>query len=103
MDKTNPLAVLRKKVADQQALVIGTGKYTDDMRRGATHAYAAVLTWIDELMSPQALPCPFCGCVEVETIVTLVPEWYACCNGCAAKGPLQATEAEARAAWNTRA
>lgn len=48
--------------------------------------------------------CPFCQLQIGPVLYARVgPCWSVLCNSCGAQGPAQYTEAEATAAWNTRA
>lgn len=49
-------------------------------------------------------PCPFCGSDEVRIAVTYAPRWYyGECEECYARTDYFLSQAEAVAAWNTRA
>lgn len=49
-------------------------------------------------------PCPFCGCHEVEAYKpALSAVWSVYCTSCEIRGHGEPTEAQAIAAWNTRA
>lgn len=59
------------------------------------------------MLNEVLLPCPFCGC-EGEVIERHNPmskwRWSVDCGGstCGASGPVEASKADATAAWNTR-
>lgn len=51
------------------------------------------------------LPCPFCGCKDVN-IVELdkvsIPQYMAVCYDCRARSAIQGSEQRAATAWNRR-
>ena len=53
-------------------------------------------------MADELLPCPFCGCENIN--VRYYSPWHSiCCNECQARTAGWADEATAIAAWNRRA
>ena len=51
----------------------------------------------------ELLPCPFCGIPARRIKNHGSQEYWGHCRHCFADGPMQPSEAEAIAAWNTRA
>lgn len=98
-ESSNPLAVLRERVkAIQWQSYANIAEVRDTM-----------LAWIDELLPPKPLPCPFCGDDNVEIEYRVVVDRFVVhCTGCGCRvdfgvGPNTVSEGAATlAAWNSR-
>lgn len=54
--------------------------------------------------STKLLPCPFCGCENIEIHSSGKPFYFAVCTNrdCEAEGPIDLGESGAAEKWNTR-